>query len=88
MQTTMYAMMGQLDKAIAKSKEALEIRPDFQFSLMILILLYAVQEEYDESMKWANEFVSRASSAGLKSEAYCRRGFYHFWRGRFRDALM
>lgn len=46
-----------------------------------------MQEDYEESMRWANEFVSRASSAGLKSEAYCQRGFYHFWRGNFKDAL-
>jgi tetratricopeptide (TPR) repeat protein len=87
LQARMYAMMGQLDKAMAKSKQSLEIQPDFRFSLELLILLYAVNEEYEESMRWANEYVSRASSAGLKSEAYCRRGFYLCWRGNFKDAL-
>jgi len=86
-QSTMYALMGQLDKAIAKSKGALEIRPDFRHSLVNLILIYAVKEDFEESLRWSNEYVSRASSAGLKSEAYCQRGFYHFWRGNFKDAL-
>jgi serine/threonine protein kinase/tetratricopeptide (TPR) repeat protein len=86
-QSVMYANMGQLDKAIAKSKEALEIRPDYSMGFLNLIILYAVLEQYEESMRWANEFVSRASTAGLKSEAYCQRGFYHFWRGKFGDAL-
>ena len=86
-QATMYAIMGQFDTAIAKSKEALEIRPDYTLSLTNIILIYAVQEKYEESASWADEYVSRASSAGLKSEAYCMRGFYHYWRGKFKDAL-
>ena len=86
-QATMCAIMGQFDKAIAKSKEALEIRPDFKDAFLSLILIYATKEEFEESMRWANEYVSRASSAGLKSEAYCQRGFFHFWRGKFKDAL-
>jgi tetratricopeptide (TPR) repeat protein len=86
-QSVMYANMGQLDKAIAKSKEALEIRPDYSKGFLNLIILYAVREEYEESMRWANEFVAKASSVGEKSEAYCQRGFYHFWRGKFKDAL-
>ncbi|MFX1411731.1 MAG: tetratricopeptide repeat protein, partial [Promethearchaeota archaeon] len=86
-QATMYAIMGQFDTAIAKCKEALEIRPDSRYALLDLILLYATKEEYEEAMRWANEYVSRASSAGLKSEAYCQRGFYHYWLGNFKEAL-
>jgi len=86
-QATMYALMGQLDKAIAKSKEALEIQPGFKDSLLNLILIYATKEEYEESMRWANEYVSRASSAGLKSQAYWMRGIYRYWLGNFKDAL-
>jgi len=87
LQAEMYAMMGQLDKAIAKSKEALKIRPDFTGALFFMTILYALQEEYEESMRWANEFVSRASSAGLKSEAFCHRGFCNYLRGKLKDAF-
>jgi len=86
-QATMYAIMGQFDKAIAKSKEALQLRPDFQYAFSNLILIYAVKEDFEESLRWANDYVSKASSAGLKSEAYCQSGFYHYWRGNFKDAL-
>jgi serine/threonine protein kinase/Flp pilus assembly protein TadD len=86
-QGMMYGLMGQFDKAVAKCKEALEIRPDFNYAILGLILNYAVREEFEESMKWANEYVSRASSAGLKSDAYGQRGFCHYWRGKFKDAL-
>jgi len=86
-QGMMYGLMGQFDKAVAKCKEALEIQPDFNYAILGLILNYAVREEFEESMKWANEYVSRASSAGLKSDAYGQRGFCYYWRGKFKDAL-
>ncbi len=86
-QGMMYVLMGQFDKGVAKYKEALEIRPGFNIASLSLILSYAMREEYEESLKWANEYVSRASSAGLKSDAYGQRGFCHYWRGKFKDAL-
>jgi len=86
-QGIMYALMGQFDKSVAKYKEALEIQPDINYAFLWLIKTYAVREEFEESIKWANEYVARASSAGLKSEAYCQRGFYHYWRGKYKDAL-
>jgi serine/threonine protein kinase/tetratricopeptide (TPR) repeat protein len=87
LQAMMYGLMGQFDKAVAKSNEALEIRPDFHLAIMFRTLFHAVREEFEESMKWANEYVSRASSAGLKSQAYWMRGFYRYWLGNFKDAL-
>jgi tetratricopeptide (TPR) repeat protein/TolB-like protein len=87
MQAVMYLAMGQLDKAIAKNKEALAINPDFIFSANNLSGLYALKEEYGESVKWANEYVSRAPSTGLKSDAYLTRGFYLYWLGDLKEAL-
>jgi tetratricopeptide (TPR) repeat protein/TolB-like protein len=82
----MYQKSGQLDQAIAIHKEALEIDPDSGLSAS-LSRLYALKEEYEEAMRWANECVSRASSAGMKSGAYRLRGHYHYWRGKFKEAL-
>jgi len=87
LQGMMYSLMGQLDIGVAKCKEALEIQPDFNYAFLFLILNYAVREKFEESLKWANEYVSRASTAGLKSDAYCQRGFYHYWLGNFKEAL-
>jgi serine/threonine protein kinase/Tfp pilus assembly protein PilF len=87
LQALMYRKMGQLDIAIAKNMEALEIKPDFIFSIDHLCKLYALKEEYEKSLKWANEYVSKASSAGKKASAYRGRGFYRYWLGTFEDAL-
>jgi tetratricopeptide (TPR) repeat protein len=86
-QAVMYRKMGLLDKAISTNKKALAINPDFWQSVHNIIALYALEEEYEESMRWADEFVSRASSVGLKSGAYATRGFYHYWRGELAAAL-
>jgi serine/threonine protein kinase/tetratricopeptide (TPR) repeat protein len=87
LQGAMYSMMGQLDRGAAKCKEALAIRPDFSYAFLIMMLNYAVREEFEECLKWADEYVSRASSAGLKSEAYCQRGYFRYWLGRYKEAL-
>jgi tetratricopeptide (TPR) repeat protein/TolB-like protein len=86
-QAIMYRRMGQLDKAIAVNKEVLRLDPDFWQSIHHLIELYAFKEDYEEAMRWADEFISRASSAGVRSRAYRTRGFYHYWRGEFKDAF-
>jgi tetratricopeptide (TPR) repeat protein/TolB-like protein len=86
-QALMYRKMGQLDKAISLNHRALEIKPGFKQSIENLVGLYALKEEYDESIRWANEAVSQASSVGNKSGAYATRGFYRYWRGEFKEAL-
>ncbi len=87
MQALMFRKMGDLDKAIEKNKEALEKKPDFFWSASDLSRLYALKEEYGESVRWANENASRAPSVGRKAGAYRLRGFYHYWRGTFKEAL-
>ncbi len=87
LQGEMHRKMRQLDIAIAKNMEALEIKPDFKFSLDRLCKFYALKEEYEKSLRWANEYVSRAFSAGQKAAAYARRGFYLYWRGNFKEAI-
>jgi tetratricopeptide (TPR) repeat protein/TolB-like protein len=86
-QALMYRKMGQLDKAIAKNKEALKINPDFVQSASYLSRLYALKEEYGESVRWANEYVSKVSSTSQKSDAYLERGIYLCWLGNLKEAL-
>lgn len=87
LQALIYERIGQLDKAIAKSKEILEIRPDYLGNLNSIAILYSLKEEYEESLKWANEYVSLASSPGQKRSSFERRGEIHFLRGAFAAAL-
>ena len=87
LQGMMHALTGQFDKADAKFHEALGIQTDFSYTLMWLAMTCAVREKPEEALKWASEYVSRASSPGLRSDAYCRRGWLLAWSGRFREAL-
>jgi serine/threonine protein kinase/predicted Zn-dependent protease len=87
LQAQMYQKMGQLDKAIAKNKEALAIKPDFHSAIEALPRLYALKEEYEESMRWANELVAQASTPARKMVAYRVRGGRLFWLGRFKAAV-
>ncbi|MEW5900949.1 MAG: tetratricopeptide repeat protein, partial [Acidobacteriota bacterium] len=86
-QAMTYAFMGQFDQAIAKSKESLGIRPDFNLALMNLTMLHVMRGEYEESLRWADEYVSRAATSGLKSDAYGLRGLLRYWRGSYAGAL-
>jgi tetratricopeptide (TPR) repeat protein len=38
-------------------------------------------------LKWADAYVSRAATSGLKSDAHGLRGFLRYWRGSYADAL-
>ncbi len=57
----LYLRMGQLDKAEAKYKEALALRPDFAGSCAGLSYLFGLKENYPELESWENAFISRAA---------------------------
>ncbi len=88
LQGKMYQKMGQLDKAIAKNEEALEINPSFLDSIDDLRRLYALKGEYEKSLSWAREEVSKASSVGEKARAHYGRGFALYLRGKFKEAVV
>jgi len=87
LQALLYRMMGQVDNAIAKRKEALEVHPDSMSSMRILAGYYSLKEDYEEAMRWANKSVSVASTPGQKFLSYISRGYIHFLIGAFDDAL-
>ena len=82
----MYFRMGRLDEAIAKYKEALEVKPDFGCELS-LAYLYALKEDYAEAMKWLDQFIGAAPSQGLKAKGYGFKGFYSAWVGKWVESL-
>jgi len=86
-QSMTYALMGQFDQALVKSEESLRMQPDSNFSFMNLSMVHAMREEYEESLKWADEYVAKAATTGLKSDAHGLRGFLRYWRGSYADAL-
>ncbi|MFC2141929.1 protein kinase [Acidobacteriota bacterium] len=83
----LYVMMGQVDRAIAKRKESLKYQPDYLASMSWLVTLYSLKENYDEALRWAEEYMSRASSQEQKLGSYNYRGFIDIKRGAFNDAL-
>ena len=77
----LYFRMGRLDEAIAKFKEALEIKPDFGSELEIAYI-YALKEDYTETIRWLDHLVDVAPSPGLKGQGVWFRGIYNNWLGR------
>jgi serine/threonine protein kinase/tetratricopeptide (TPR) repeat protein len=83
----LYVMMGQVGRAISKREEIIEIHPDSSASMNWLIYLYALEENYDEALRWANDSLSNASSQEQKLGSYTYRGFIYNMRGAFNNAL-
>ena len=82
----LYFRMGRLDEAIAKYKEALEIKPDFGSELAIGYI-YALKEDYIETKKWVDQYITMASSPGLRGDGEHWKAFYHYWLGNFDHSL-
>jgi len=80
-------LMGKLDEAVAKYREALEIKPDWYASCFKLAYIDALKENYAEAMKWLDEITARVPFAGAKIESYLWKGFYHYWLGNLDRAL-
>jgi len=82
----LYLLMGRLDDSIAKYKEALEIKPDFG-SQLPLAYLFALKEDYAETIKWIDQYIAIAPSSGIKADGYLWKGFYHYWLGSLDQCL-
>ncbi len=81
-----YFRMGRLDEAIAKYKKVLEIKPDFGVGYRIAYI-YALKEDYSESILWLDHDISSVPSPGKKAELYLWKGVYHFLLGQKKNAL-
>jgi serine/threonine protein kinase/Flp pilus assembly protein TadD len=82
-----YFLMGRLDEAIAKYKEALEIKPDWLGTSLKIGYIYALKEDYPEAIKWVDKDIALATSPGAKQGGYLYKGFYHFWLGNLEKSL-
>jgi serine/threonine protein kinase/Tfp pilus assembly protein PilF len=74
-------LMGKLDEAMAKYREALEIKPDWYDSCFKLAYIDALKENYPEALKWVDEIAVRAPLASGKNDNYLWKGFYYSWLG-------
>jgi tetratricopeptide (TPR) repeat protein len=64
----LYFWMGRIEEAIAKYKEALEVKPDFYMPSWSIGYIYALKEDYSAAMKWFDRYIALAPSPGTKAE--------------------
>ncbi len=81
-----YFRMGRLDEAIANYKKALDIKPDFGVGYRIAYI-YALKEDYAESMLWLDHNINSVSAPGIKAEAFFWKGIYNFLLGKREEAF-
>ena len=77
----MFYFMGRLDDAIAKFKEALDIRPDFGSAIGISYV-YALKEEYDDAINWINKVPPQGQNEVPRFQVPFCRAVYEYWTGR------
>jgi len=82
----LYFRMGQIDQALSKYKEAIEVKPDFMSSLNVAYI-YALREDYADAMKWIDHYITMASSSGIKATGYWYKAFYYRFLGKFDQTL-
>jgi len=83
----LYFKLGKLDEAIEKYKEALEVKPDFGSGPWIAYI-YALKENYTETIKWLDHYIGIAPSPGIQALGYMWRGMYHSLLGHFNQSLI
>jgi serine/threonine protein kinase/Tfp pilus assembly protein PilF len=81
-----YFRMGRLDESIEKYKEALEVKPDFGSEWRISYI-YALKQDYEEAMRWLDQFIAMASTESLKAQGHLWKGFYYYLQGKLRQSL-
>ena len=87
----LFLMKGDLEKSFYYYNQAYKLSKEYGSELKIAYL-YALQQDFNETINWVNRSISSASSKGENSVAYCWRSFYHFllsdYRNSFSDLLM
>jgi tetratricopeptide (TPR) repeat protein/predicted Ser/Thr protein kinase len=82
----LYFLSGEFDKARGKYQQALAVRPDFP-STWKLAYLYAMDGDYDASLRWVDGMITQAKNDGMRSDGHQWKGLYYSLLGRFDEAL-
>jgi tetratricopeptide (TPR) repeat protein len=79
-------MMGDLDKAIENFNAALTINPGFGCEVR-LAYVYALKQDYSETMRLIEGFVEWAATPGIKAETYLFMSLYDTVLGKIDKAF-
>jgi tetratricopeptide (TPR) repeat protein len=79
--------MGDLDGAIAKYREAIEVKPDFYQSMKNIAYIFGVQGEYDSALVWMNRYLESVPTPGLQMAGLMWRSLLFFQTGRTGEAF-
>ena len=82
-----YVRMGKIDEAIIQFKTTLDIKPDYNIE-NYLAYAYAMKEDYAKAFSWIDRFITNAPSEGRKATGYFIKGFYRYWLGSPKQALV
>ncbi len=82
----MYFRMGKLDESIEKFKEALGVKPDFS-SAWKISYIYALKEDYNEALKWVDQYIAHAPSVPWQAIGHQLKGFYYYIQGNLTQAF-
>jgi serine/threonine protein kinase/tetratricopeptide (TPR) repeat protein len=82
----LYFMTGKFDLARAKYQQALAIKPGFA-STWKLAYLYAMDGDYEATLRWVDYLIAHAPNDGLKADGHQWKGFYYSILGRVSEAL-
>lgn len=83
----LYLRMGELDEALAKYKEATEVETRYFFAYRTSAYICALKEDYNQTMKWIDQYIKIAPSEGIKARGHLYKGFYRFWLGSIAQSL-
>ncbi len=82
----MFLRMGKLDASIARYQEAIRLQPTFFGAFKSIAYVYALKEEYRESLRWIDSLHQTAPTIGLKAESMAWRALLLSSTGRFRES--
>ncbi|UCF64700.1 MAG: protein kinase, partial [bacterium] len=83
----LYLRTGKLEEALVKYKQANEVDPQFFYAYRSIVYIYALLEDYDQTLKWMERYAENVLSEGVKADYYRYQGFYDFWLGRLNKSV-
>jgi tetratricopeptide (TPR) repeat protein len=81
-----YVEMGDYTTALVKHKEALDVKPDFGTDYKVGYI-YALQEDYEQALKWAKQGVLNAPTEERILIAGLWVHFFQYWTGSMEKCL-